>query len=185
MVYATEIQTFEERQLENANSVGSDAEDTAGEAEQQENKSINSNGSAPAEQEEEVVSTSAQQSTNSVTDEAAPPKKKPRNAPSREKLLEQLARGRETARKNRESGACVLPLRNIKRIMKLNEDVGTVQNEAAILVQYVAEMFTKKLALDSLETAKQKGRGGNIKYEDIAETRASHENLSFLEPLLP
>lgn len=182
MVYETEIQTFEEKQAENTNSVGSEVEDVAVEGEHQESKSANSNVTPP----EQEVSSSAQQSTNSVTEEAAPPKaKKPRNAPSREKLLEQLARGRETARKNRESGACVLPLRNIKRIMKLNEDVGTVQNEAAILVQYAAEMFTKKLALDSFETAKQKGRSNNIKYEDIAETRASNESLSFLEPLLP
>ena len=103
----------------------------------------------------------------------------------RERLLAQLARGRETARRNRESGNFILPLRNIKRIMRLNEDVGMVQNEAAVLVQAAAELFTKQFAVDSLNTAKSNGRKNTIKYEDVAETRSSNERLSFLEPLLP
>ena len=115
-----------------------------------------------------------------------PPTKRMKSSPEhRERLLAQLARGRETARKNRESGTFSLPLRNIKRIMRLNEDVGMVQNEAAILVQAAAEMFTKQFAMESLETAKTNGRKNTIKYEDLAEARSASDRLSFLEPLLP
>lgn len=120
------------------------------------------------------------------TGKTSPAARKMKSSPEhRERLLAQLARGRETARRNRESGTFILPLRNIKRIMRLNEDVGMVQNEAAILVQAAAELFTKQFAVDSLSTAKSNGRKNTIKYEDVAETRSSKERLSFLEPLLP
>ena len=128
--------------------------------------------------------------TNASISNNSPPKakkqsKRPKASPEhRERLLAQLARGRETARKNRESGACALPLRNIKRIMRLNKDVGIVQNEAAILVQFAAELFTKKFANQSFKTAQEKGRDC-IKYEDVAEARAASAQLSFLEPLIP
>jgi len=68
--------------------------------------------------------------------------------------------------------------------MRLNKDVGIVQNEAAILVQFAAELFTKKFANQSFKTAQEKGRDC-IKYEDVAEARAASAQLSFLEPLIP
>ena len=77
-----------------------------------------------------------------------------------------------------------IPFRQVKRTMKLDQDIGTVQNEAAMLVTHATEMFLKKFALESYELAKKKGRN-TIKYEDVAEARARNGALSFLDLLLP
>ena len=52
-----------------------------------------------------------------------------------------------------------IPFRAVKRIMKLDPDIGTVQNEAAILVTLAAELFVKSLAKESYLNAKNRGRG--------------------------
>mmetsp|Transcript_29482 Transcript_29482/g.33916 ORF Transcript_29482/g.33916 Transcript_29482/m.33916 type:complete len:198 (+) Transcript_29482:40-633(+) len=104
----------------------------------------------------------------------------------------QLAKAREAAKRNRESGAneslatkkLVLPHRAIKRIMKLDKGVGKIQNEAVLLATYASELFVKKLVKESHKHAKQRGRN-IIRYEDVAEARAANENLTFLDTLLP
>lgn len=52
-----------------------------------------------------------------------------------------------------------IPFRAVKRIMKLDPDIGTVQNEAAILVTLASELFVKSLAKESYLNAKSRGRG--------------------------
>ena len=42
--------------------------------------------------------------------------------------------------------------------MKLDPDIPIVQNEAAIMTTMAAELFLKKLALESHRIAKQRGR---------------------------
>jgi len=107
----------------------------------------------------------------------------------------QLALARESAARNRaakESGQLqeatvkelILPYRAVRRIMKLDKEIGTVQVEAAIVATKAAELFVQKLAKESHKHAKDRGRSG-IKYEDLAETRAMNDNLSFLDTLLP
>ena len=52
-----------------------------------------------------------------------------------------------------------IPFRNVKRTMKLDPDIGTVQNEAAIMTTVAAELFIKSLAKESYQNAKSRGRG--------------------------
>jgi histone H3/H4 len=77
-----------------------------------------------------------------------------------------------------------IPFRAIKRTMKMDSDIGTVQNEAAIMTTMAAELFVKKLASQSHQIAKDKGRN-TIRYEDVAEARTKDPALNFLEPLIP
>ena len=77
-----------------------------------------------------------------------------------------------------------IPFRAIKRTMKMDPDIGTVQNEAAIMTTMAAELFVKKLASQSHHIAKNKGRN-TIRYEDVAEARTKDPALSFLETLIP
>uniref|UniRef100_A0A7S4JRQ4 Transcription factor CBF/NF-Y/archaeal histone domain-containing protein n=1 Tax=Odontella aurita TaxID=265563 RepID=A0A7S4JRQ4_9STRA len=77
-----------------------------------------------------------------------------------------------------------IPFRNIKRTMKNDKDIATVQNEAAIVATCAAELFIKKLAEESHKFAKKHGRN-TIRYEDVAEARANNSSLEFLEILLP
>jgi len=78
----------------------------------------------------------------------------------------------------------ILPYRAVRRIMKLDKQNSTIQIEAAIVATKAAELFVQKMAKESHKHAKERGRNG-IKYEDIAESRALNENLSFLDILLP
>ena len=77
-----------------------------------------------------------------------------------------------------------VPFRAIKRVMKLDKDIGTVQNEAAMVATYAVEMFMEKMVNESHDKAKKRGRN-TVKYEDLAEVRASHSNMSFLNTLIP
>lgn len=52
-----------------------------------------------------------------------------------------------------------IPFRAVKRVMKLDPDIATVQNEAAVLVTLAAELFVKSLAKQSYLNAKSRGRG--------------------------
>lgn len=77
-----------------------------------------------------------------------------------------------------------IPFRAVKRTMKMDPDIGTVQNEAAIMTTLAAELFLKSLASQSHLNAKNKGRN-TIRYEDVAEARTKDPALTFLETLIP
>jgi histone H3/H4 len=77
-----------------------------------------------------------------------------------------------------------IPFRAIKRIMKIDADIATVQNEAAIVTTYALELFVKKIVNESYANAQKRGRN-TVKYEDLAETRATNKSLNFLDTLLP
>mmetsp|Transcript_14087 Transcript_14087/g.21113 ORF Transcript_14087/g.21113 Transcript_14087/m.21113 type:complete len:223 (-) Transcript_14087:87-755(-) len=77
-----------------------------------------------------------------------------------------------------------VPFRAVKRIMKIDKDIGTVQNEAAMVATFAVELFVEKMVKESNANARKRGRN-TVKYEDLGEVRASHSNLSFLNTLLP
>lgn len=77
-----------------------------------------------------------------------------------------------------------IPFRAIKRIMKIDPDIATVQNEAAMVTTYALELFIKKIVNESYLNAKKRGRN-TVKYEDLGEARAANQNLNFLDTLLP
>lgn len=51
-----------------------------------------------------------------------------------------------------------IPFRNVKRTMKLDPDIATVQQEAAILTTLASELFLKSLAKESYQNAQSRGR---------------------------
>ena len=51
-----------------------------------------------------------------------------------------------------------IPCRATKRIMKLDPDIATVQNEAAVVTTYALELFIKKIVHESYLNAKKRGR---------------------------
>jgi histone H3/H4 len=148
------------------------------------------------------VKSSSATSTSSTTTKNQNPPSKPAaagSAPARKTTHDkdrQLALARASAARKRaakERGeitrepaakGLILPYRAIRRIMKLDKDNSTIQIEAAIIATKAAELFVQKMAKESHKHAKGHGRNG-IKYEDIAETRASNPNMSFLDVLLP
>jgi len=77
-----------------------------------------------------------------------------------------------------------IPFRAIKRIMKVDPDIATVQNEAAVVTTYAVELFVKKIVNESYNNAKKRGRN-TVKYEDLSEARAMNQNMNFLDTLLP
>ena len=75
-------------------------------------------------------------------------------------------------------------LRRMCASLLSSKDIGTVQNETAMVATYAVEMFVEKTVSESHDNAKKRGRN-TVKYEDLAEVRASHSNMSFLNTLIP
>ena len=68
--------------------------------------------------------------------------------------------------------------------MKMDKDIATVQNEAAIVTTFAAELFVTKIAQESHGRAKTRSRN-TVRYEDVAEARAGNPAMSFLDTLIP
>lgn len=51
-----------------------------------------------------------------------------------------------------------IPFRAIKRIMKIDKDIATVQNEAAMVATYAVELFVTNLVERSYDKSKKRGR---------------------------
>lgn len=122
---------------------------------------------------------------------SAAPARKTTHDKDRQLALARASAARKRAAKERgeiirepAAKGLILPYRAIRRIMKIDKDNSTIQIEAAIIATKAAELFVQKMAKESHKHAKEHGRNG-IKYEDIAETRASNPNMSFLDVLLP
>ena len=113
----------------------------------------------------------------------APPETSPAKGVKRKKLF-QPGHNLGKIKRTPMARGLTIPFRSVKRTMKMDPDIGTIQNEAAILVTYATELFLKKIAQESWKFAKKKGRN-MIKYEDIAEARVRNSCLSFLDLLFP
>ena len=77
-----------------------------------------------------------------------------------------------------------IPKNAVKRIMKLDPEVGAVSAEAVIAVAKATEIFLEKFATDSYNIAVDKNRK-TVRYEDIADARAADSTLEFLDQLIP
>ena len=77
-----------------------------------------------------------------------------------------------------------IPKNAVKRIMKLDPEVGAVSAEAVIAVAKATEIFLEKFATDSYNIAVDKNRK-TVRYEDIADARTADSTLEFLEQLIP
>jgi len=77
-----------------------------------------------------------------------------------------------------------IPFRAIKRTMKINDAIATVQVEAAVLTTYAVELFIDHFVYLCYQNAKRKKRN-TIRYEDIGEVRAMNDRLEFLDLMFP
>jgi len=125
------------------------------------------------------IASSSYSSTTPIASATATPgnedkKRKRRRVPQQKKQRAEIPTVKELE----------IPFRAIRRLMKVDKDIGTVQNEAAMVATYAVELFVEKIVNESNANAKKRGRN-TVKYEDLAEVRASHRNLNFLDTLLP
>ena len=121
---------------------------------------------------------------------ATPAKRKASDDASATPHTETKKRKRKASPKKQKSGEIPsvkdlgIPFRAVKRLMKIDKDIVTVQNEAAMVATYAVELFVEKIVKESNENAKKRGRN-TVKYEDLGEVRVSNKNLSFLDTLIP
>lgn len=147
---------------------------------------------------EEESSLEAEVKPNSVDSSDEPKAKNTKATPKKRKAsdasgtphTETKKRKRKASPKKQKSGEIPsvkdlgIPFRAVKRLMKIDKDIVTVQNEAAMVATYAVELFVEKIVKESNENAKKRGRN-TVKYEDLGEVRVSNKNLSFLDTLIP
>ena len=155
--------------------------DTVNTVEEADDASVSTKGTDVTPPPEPEPTTNKKRSNSDVEPSEAADNDKAQAEPPKKKARRRTSTG--PARK-----ACkglTIPFRTIKRIMKIDPEIGIVQNDAAIVVTAALEHFVKEMAVKSLEIAKSKGRKNIIKYDDVAEVRANDRALSFLDLLMP
>ncbi|KAI0159153.1 histone-fold-containing protein [Pestalotiopsis sp. NC0098] len=84
------------------------------------------------------------------------------------------------------TGQTQLPLSRVKKIIAQDQDVGICSNNAAFAITVATELFIQHLAAKALDQAKAERKPRrNIQYKDIASAVHGHDNLEFLEDLVP
>ena len=81
---------------------------------------------------------------------------------------------------SKKGDSLAIPKSSIRRIMKLDDEVKSVQQEAVWLIGKATEIFLENLSKQSYEQSIKRG-GRMIRYEDVADARTADANLSFLE----
>ncbi|KAF6835210.1 histone-like transcription factor and archaeal histone family protein [Colletotrichum plurivorum] len=84
------------------------------------------------------------------------------------------------------TGQPALPLARVKKIIATDPDIGICSNNAAFVITLATEMFIQYLANEGQNMAKldRKPRR-NVQYKDLANAVAHHDNLEFLEDVIP
>ncbi|RDA86790.1 hypothetical protein CP532_6355 [Ophiocordyceps camponoti-leonardi (nom. inval.)] len=84
------------------------------------------------------------------------------------------------------TGQTQLPLSRVKKIISQDPDIGICSNNASFIITCAAEMFIQHLA-DAAHTQVKLERKPrrNIQYKDIANAVSNHDNLEFLQDLIP
>ncbi|KAI1335835.1 histone-fold-containing protein [Xylariaceae sp. FL0016] len=84
------------------------------------------------------------------------------------------------------TGQTQLPLSRVKKIIAQDQDISICSNNAAFVICLATEMFIQYLASEGQNMAKldRKPRR-NIQYKDLANAVSNHDNLQFLEDLVP
>ncbi|KAH6660379.1 histone-fold-containing protein [Truncatella angustata] len=84
------------------------------------------------------------------------------------------------------TGQTQLPLSRVKKIIAQDQDVQICSNNASFAITVATEMFIQHLAAKALDQAKAERKPRrNIQYKDIANAVHGHDNLEFLEDLVP
>lgn len=72
----------------------------------------------------------------------------------------------------------------VKRIAKLDPDLGQIGAEATYVLAKAAELFTEFLAQQACENAKLDDRK-SIAYKDLAKCVKENDSLQFLDDIVP
>ncbi|KAK1750968.1 histone-fold-containing protein [Echria macrotheca] len=84
------------------------------------------------------------------------------------------------------TGQTLLPLTRVKKIIAVDPDISVCSNNAAFVITLATEMFIQHLATEAQNMAKTERKPRrNIQYKDIANAVAHHDNLEFLEDVVP
>jgi histone H3/H4 len=73
-----------------------------------------------------------------------------------------------------------IPRNAVKRVMKIDDEVKQVQQEAVVLVGKATELFLAKLAGKAFDHASKEERR-QIKYDDLYNARLEDPNMLFLK----
>ncbi|KAK3318682.1 histone-fold-containing protein [Apodospora peruviana] len=84
------------------------------------------------------------------------------------------------------TGQTQLPLTRVKKIIAVDPDITICSNNAAFVITLATEMFIQHLATEAQNMAKlERKPRRNIQYKDLATAVHTHDNLEFLEDVVP
>ncbi|TID00318.1 putative transcription factor C16C4.22 [Colletotrichum higginsianum] len=84
------------------------------------------------------------------------------------------------------TGQPALPLARVKKIIGTDPDIGICSNNAAFVITLATEMFIQHLASEGHNMAKAERKPRrNVQYKDLATAVNHHDNLEFLEDVIP
>ncbi|KAL2260755.1 hypothetical protein VTK26DRAFT_5147 [Humicola hyalothermophila] len=84
------------------------------------------------------------------------------------------------------TGQTQLPLTRVKKIIAVDPDINVCSNNAAFVITLAAEMFVQYLAAEAQNMTKlERKPRRNIQYKDLANAVTHHDNLEFLEDVIP
>ncbi|KAK3938791.1 hypothetical protein QBC46DRAFT_389403 [Diplogelasinospora grovesii] len=84
------------------------------------------------------------------------------------------------------TGQTQLPLSKVKKIISQDQDIAHCTNNAAFVITLATEMFVQYLAAEGQNMAKlERKPRRNIQYKDLANAVMHHDNLEFLEDVIP
>ncbi|KAK1506696.1 histone-like transcription factor and archaeal histone [Colletotrichum tamarilloi] len=84
------------------------------------------------------------------------------------------------------TGLPALPLARVKKIIGTDADIGICSNNAAFVITLATEMFIQYLAAEGHNMAKAERKPRrNVQYKDLSTAVNHHDNLEFLEDVIP
>ncbi|KAK3502553.1 hypothetical protein B0T13DRAFT_534221 [Neurospora crassa] len=84
------------------------------------------------------------------------------------------------------TGQTQLPLTRVKKIIAVDPDITVCSNNAAFVITLATEMFIQHLASEAQNMAKAERKPRrNVQYKDVAAAVSHHDNLEFLEDVVP
>ncbi|KAI3528843.1 histone-like transcription factor and archaeal histone [Colletotrichum filicis] len=84
------------------------------------------------------------------------------------------------------TGQPALPLARVKKIIGTDADIGICSNNAAFVITLATEMFIQYLAAEGHNMAKAERKPRrNVQYKDLSTAVNHHDNLEFLEDVIP
>ncbi|KAK0374916.1 histone-like transcription factor and archaeal histone [Colletotrichum limetticola] len=84
------------------------------------------------------------------------------------------------------TGQPALPLARVKKIIGTDPDIGICSNNAAFVITLATEMVIQYLAAEGHNMAKAERKPRrNVQYKDLSTAVNHHDNLEFLEDVIP